>query len=208
MATTPRPHSQHPSILSSKPPTPTNKHKHKHKHGLTRKKRPTPLPHKREAKRRDRRPELARIDPADGHGAADMIPRLAQRVAGEQRLHAEEVAVEEGGEDDLVDDDFGGEGEGAGGVVEGLAEEEEPEVMGRRRSVGQRALRGPSPTRCVEWLGDLRAMAPTDGLTSGSSVSSSSLRSPRCGACGRGCSRRRRYIAPRDRRPCRRPASR
>jgi len=63
-----------------------------------------------------------------------MVPRLAQRVAGEQHLHAEEVAVKEGGEDDLVDDDFGGEGEGAGGVVEGLAEEEEPEVI---EDVGQ-----------------------------------------------------------------------
>lgn len=57
-------------------------------------------------------------------------------VAGEEGLHAEEIAIEQRREDELVEGDFGGEGERGGerGVVEAAAEEEEP---AEERSVGR-----------------------------------------------------------------------
>lgn len=45
---------------------------------------------------------------------------------GEEGLHAEEVGVEDGGEGELVDDYFCGEREEGGGVVERVAEVDEP----------------------------------------------------------------------------------
>lgn len=45
---------------------------------------------------------------------------------GQEGLHAEEVGVKDRGEGELVDDYFCGEREEGGGVVEGVAEVDEP----------------------------------------------------------------------------------
>lgn len=79
-----------------------------------------------EADGRDRGPDLARVDDADGHGGAHAVPRLRQRVARQQRLPAEEVRVEDGREDGLVDGDLDGDGQDLGRVVEVLRQEDEP----------------------------------------------------------------------------------
>ena len=63
-------------------------------------------------------PKLAAVDEAGRYGSLDSLPRAGKAVTREQGLHAEEVAVEDRGEDDLVDDDFGGKGEDFGGIVE------------------------------------------------------------------------------------------
>ena len=66
----------------------------------------------------DRWPELAAVDETCWHGSLDPLPCAGDTVAREQGLHAEEIAIEDGSEDDLVDDNFGGEGEDSRGIVE------------------------------------------------------------------------------------------
>lgn len=51
----------------------------------------------------------------------DPCTDFLERVAGEQGLHAEEVGVEDGGEEELVYGYFGEEGEEFRGVVEVVA---------------------------------------------------------------------------------------
>ena len=58
--------------------------------------------------------------------AADTVPDLRQRVTRQQRLEAEEVAVERGREDQLVDDDLDGYRQGVGPVVEVPRQPDEP----------------------------------------------------------------------------------
>jgi hypothetical protein len=43
-------------------------------------------------------------------------------------MHAEEVCIEDGGEADLLDDDFGQDREEFGWVVKVVVEEHEPEI--------------------------------------------------------------------------------
>ena len=78
---------------------------------------------KRKAERRDRGPEFATVLYGGGHRALYSFPYVGQGVAREEGLHAEEVGVEERGEHELVDHDFGEEGEEFGGVVEVVSEE-------------------------------------------------------------------------------------
>lgn len=63
-------------------------------------------------------PEAAGHGDAGGDSDGDAIEDLARGAARQGGLHPEEVGVECRGEEDLADDNFGGEGEEAGGVVE------------------------------------------------------------------------------------------
>ncbi len=74
----------------------------------------------------DRRPKLATVDETSRHGPLDPLPGVEKAIAGKQRLHAEEVAVENGSEDDLVDDDFGRKGQEFGRIIKYGAEINEP----------------------------------------------------------------------------------
>lgn len=73
-----------------------------------------------EAEGGDGGPELERVDHAGGHRLLDALDGLGGRVARQQRLHAEEVAVEDGREADLVDGDLGEDGQHLGRVVEAV----------------------------------------------------------------------------------------
>lgn len=73
---------------------------------------------KSEAEGGDGWPEAAGHGDAGGDGDGDAVEDLARGAARQGGLHAEEVGVECRGEEDLAHDDFGGEGEEAGGVVE------------------------------------------------------------------------------------------
>lgn len=64
------------------------------------------------------RPKLTAVDEAGRHGSLNSLPCVGEAIAREQGLHAEEVAIKHGSEYDLVDDDFGGEGEDFRGIVE------------------------------------------------------------------------------------------
>ncbi len=75
---------------------------------------------------RDRRPKLATVDETSRHGPLDPLPCVGKAIAGEQRLHAEEIAVENGSEDDLVDDDFGRKGQEFGRIIKYSAKINEP----------------------------------------------------------------------------------
>lgn len=57
---------------------------------------------KRKAERRNRWPKFAAIDHRNRYRPLDPIPHFRERVAGEERLHAEEIRVEYGCEADLV----------------------------------------------------------------------------------------------------------
>lgn len=82
--------------------------------------------HKREAKSRHRRPQLAAVHHAHRHRPLDALPDFGYRVAGEEGLHAEEIGVENGRETDLVDRYFRREGEEMRGIIEVVAEKHEP----------------------------------------------------------------------------------
>lgn len=119
----PRPLIQQPQI--SLPP---------HRHHTT-KNTSTPRPHKRKTQSRHQRPKLPAIHHTRRHSLLDPLPsplwlRTFQR---EKTLHGEEVGVEQGRKDDLVDQDAEEEGE-VGAVREGdsapVREEEEPVVGG------------------------------------------------------------------------------
>ncbi|PFH55196.1 hypothetical protein XA68_10461 [Ophiocordyceps unilateralis] len=79
-----------------------------------------------EAESHDGGPNLERVEPADGDGVAQALQSGGGALAREEDVSAEEVAVEEWGEEELIDDDFCDEGEGARGVVEVSREEDEP----------------------------------------------------------------------------------
>lgn len=83
----------------------------------------------REAKGRDGGPHLHGVEGAAGHGDLDALNGGLDGLAGEQGLRAEVEDVEAWCEDHLVDEDFGAEGEDAGGVVEVVREEHEPAIL-------------------------------------------------------------------------------
>ncbi len=118
----------------------------------TSKQEPIPRSNPGEANGRDGGPELARVVEAGGEGVLDAVVGVADAGAGEQGLRGEEVGVEDWGEDDLVDEDFGGEGEEEGGwVVEEGVEVHEP--FGWRG--GGRLVSGVCLIECLLscWLG-------------------------------------------------------
>lgn len=73
--------------------------------------------YKCERESRDCRPQFAGVDEGGWNGPFDSFDDFEGRVAGEEGLHAEEVGVEDGREDDLVYDYFGSEREDFRGVV-------------------------------------------------------------------------------------------
>lgn len=73
---------------------------------------------KPEAERRDRRPQLERIDDANGHRSLDPRDCPHGPFTRENGLHAEEVGVEHGREDGLVDCDLGCDRGNLGGEIE------------------------------------------------------------------------------------------
>lgn len=81
---------------------------------------------KPKAKRRDSRPQLERIHNADGHRGRDPVYSSHGSFSCEDGLHAEEVTVEDGREDSLVDCNLGGDRGNFGGVIEVPTEEEKP----------------------------------------------------------------------------------
>jgi hypothetical protein len=54
----------------------------------------------------NRRPDLAAIEPACRYRVLYALNDLRERCAGEERLHAEKVGVEEWGEEGLIYDDL------------------------------------------------------------------------------------------------------
>nr|POF04707.1 hypothetical protein CFP56_73825 [Quercus suber] len=85
-------------------------------------------------------PDLPGVHPADGDGVADAALRLLPGRAGQQALHAEEVRVEERGEEGLVDDHLDRDAEPVAhlpaAVVEVAPQEQEVSVA---RDAGQPA---------------------------------------------------------------------
>lgn len=59
-----------------------------------------------EAERRDHGPELGAVDDTPGQGDFEAFKGFLERGAREQGVDAEEVGVEERGEDGLLDEDF------------------------------------------------------------------------------------------------------
>lgn len=78
------------------------------------------------AERSNRWPKFARIEHRDRHRSLYPIPHFRQRVTREERLHAEEIGVEDRGEAYLVYCDFRSQRKDFGGVVEVVAQEHEP----------------------------------------------------------------------------------
>ena len=66
----------------------------------------------------DSGPKLATVDETSRHGALDPLPCIGEAIAGQEGLHTEEVAVENGCEYDLIDNDFDSEGEEFRGIIE------------------------------------------------------------------------------------------
>lgn len=60
----------------------------------------------------------------------DSLPRIRETAPTQQRLHAEEIRIEDRREESLVHDDFDAEAEDVGFVVEVVSEENEPFVAG------------------------------------------------------------------------------
>lgn len=85
--------------------------------------------HKCKAERRDCRPQLPTVLPADGHCIDDSLLRLLECLSREQTLHAKEVCVEAWCEEGLVDDDLGRDRSHMRLVVEVVAQEHEPLVV-------------------------------------------------------------------------------
>jgi len=106
--------SKHPCLIAT------------HSIQLTCKKRPILRLYIRKTERRHRWPDLAAVNETRRDGPLKPLPDLYQCVAREERLHAEEVAVEDGCEDDLIHAYFCSEREEEGGVVEGAVEVHEP----------------------------------------------------------------------------------
>lgn len=75
------------------------------------KQRPELRPHVDETERADCGPEFEAVDDACRHGFLQPLQRVGYSGAGEERLHAEEVGVEDRGEGHLLDEDFDGHGE-------------------------------------------------------------------------------------------------
>lgn len=82
--------------------------------------------HEAEAKGHDNRPDLARVDPAREQSISDALDSAADAVACEQSLHAEEVDVDAGGENELVHDNLDSQGECTGCVIEVFGKKHEP----------------------------------------------------------------------------------
>jgi hypothetical protein len=89
---------------------------------------PILLRHECKTKRCDRGPEFTAIHERHWDSAFDVLEYLIEIVAGKQGLHAEEIAVEDGREQDLVDGYFGDEGEQLRGIVEVNGEKSEPKI--------------------------------------------------------------------------------
>lgn len=62
--------------------------------------------HVGEAEGGDCRPDLAAVPPAGGHGVFDALDNLGKGATRKERLHAEEVGIEQWGEECLVDEDL------------------------------------------------------------------------------------------------------
>lgn len=62
--------------------------------------------HVGEAEGGDCRPDLAAVPPAGGHGILDAFDDFREGAAGKECLHAEEVGIEQRGEESLVDEDL------------------------------------------------------------------------------------------------------
>ena len=83
---------------------------------------------KRESQPRDRWPEHPAALDRNGHCRLHTLPDLGGVGAREEGLHGEVVGPKDGGVDDLVDDDFGGQREQFGGVIKVFGYVEEPAV--------------------------------------------------------------------------------
>lgn len=81
---------------------------------------------KGKAKRRYSGPELDAVYPGGRHRPHDAIPYLWQGIAGQERLHAEEVGVKYRSKDDLVDGNFREYGQSFRSVIEVTVQEHEP----------------------------------------------------------------------------------
>lgn len=82
--------------------------------------------HVDEAECRDGGPELGAVGHADGESLLQALPGLLEGGTCEEGVHAEEVGIEDGGEAELLDDDFCQDGEEFRRVVEVVVEEHEP----------------------------------------------------------------------------------
>lgn len=81
---------------------------------------------KRKAEGRNSRPQLERVFDANWNGLLDPVNDAGRRFSRKDCLHSEEIGVEDGGKDGLLDGHFGGDGEDLGGVIEMVSKEEEP----------------------------------------------------------------------------------
>lgn len=84
--------------------------------------------HIHEAECSDGGPELDAVGHADWESLLQALPSFLEGGARKEGMHAEEVCIEDGGEANLLDDNFGQDGEEFGWVVEVVVEEHEPGV--------------------------------------------------------------------------------
>ena len=82
--------------------------------------------HVHEAECRDGGPELDAVSHADWESLLEALPCFLESGARKEGMHAEEVGIEDGGEAELLDDNFGQDGEEFGWVVEVVVKEHEP----------------------------------------------------------------------------------